>query len=180
MNKSQLSIHHYEWFDKVNGNSYFSVSAILTVFKTPNMVVNYKIVLPFQYGYGSHYEYILANAIETLAILPKSQPYGILWKLADDNNVEIIENVTHEVTKKVAKEIGEWNGRITGDWDCISSGLFKDHEVMAWRNINITEVPAADEKKPKITLTGTFVDRDDESECDDYDGYDADMDGWYK
>lgn len=39
-----------EWFDKTYGNSYFSA----------NIYVNDKLVktLPFQYGYGDHYEYV--------------------------------------------------------------------------------------------------------------------------
>ena len=36
-----------EWFDKVNGNSYFSSQVQAT--KNPNKIIK----LPFQYGYGS-------------------------------------------------------------------------------------------------------------------------------
>ncbi len=36
-----------EWFDRVNGNSYFSCQIIVNN--------KYKIVLPIQYGYGDHY-----------------------------------------------------------------------------------------------------------------------------
>lgn len=157
MNKSQLSIDHYEWFDKINGNSYFSVSALLTVFKTPNTIVNYRIILPFQYGYGSQYEYELARTINTLGILPISRGCNdSIWKLADDNNVEIIENETHDVTKKVAKEIGERKVCWINNWECISSGFFNDEECMAWRKINTTD----NLETERITLTGTFVDRD--------------------
>ena len=35
-----------EWFDKVNGNTYFSAVATLNG--------EYKVKIPFQYGYGSH------------------------------------------------------------------------------------------------------------------------------
>jgi len=43
-----IELEAKEWFDKINGNSYFSC----------NIIVNGKLVhtLPFQYGYGSHYE----------------------------------------------------------------------------------------------------------------------------
>lgn len=48
-----------EWFDKVNGNSYF----------TGRITVNYGLpdergfILPFQYGYGSQYEYSALDMI---------------------------------------------------------------------------------------------------------------------
>tara|TARA_R110000824_G_scaffold329248_1_gene516074 strand:- start:370 stop:627 length:258 start_codon:yes stop_codon:yes gene_type:complete len=38
-----------EWFDKVNGNSYFSV-------RIKDLKTNKTIYLPFQYGYGTKYE----------------------------------------------------------------------------------------------------------------------------
>jgi hypothetical protein len=47
-----LDIQAKTWFDKVNGNSYFS--ALITIdFGTKN---EKQIKLPFQYGYGSQYE----------------------------------------------------------------------------------------------------------------------------
>ena len=42
-----LSVQGKEWFDKVNGNSYFS--AVIQINGEPVHK------LPFQYGYGSHY-----------------------------------------------------------------------------------------------------------------------------
>lgn len=42
-----LNITAKEWFDKVNGNSYFSAQVTINNQHT--------IKLPFQYGYGSHY-----------------------------------------------------------------------------------------------------------------------------
>lgn len=46
-----IDIQAYEWFDKVNGNSYFA--AIVTT----NFGLSDKkqVKLPFQYGYGDHY-----------------------------------------------------------------------------------------------------------------------------
>ncbi len=39
-----------EWFDKVNGNSYFAGKVLVNGDLAFNM--------PFQYGYGSHFEYV--------------------------------------------------------------------------------------------------------------------------
>ena len=46
-----IDINALEWFDKVNGNSYFS--AIVTLnYGMKNAKV---LKLPFEYGYGDHY-----------------------------------------------------------------------------------------------------------------------------
>lgn len=55
-----IDIQAYSWFDKVNGNSYFS--AVVTV----NCGLNTEktIKLPFQYGYGDHYRYEAFKALQ--------------------------------------------------------------------------------------------------------------------
>lgn len=45
-----------EWFDKINGNSYFS-SQVEDIERD----IIYK--FPFQYGYGSHSEYVIEKAL---------------------------------------------------------------------------------------------------------------------
>lgn len=42
-----LEVQAKEWFDRINGNSYFSAR----VFLNDKLVAT----LPFQYGYGDHY-----------------------------------------------------------------------------------------------------------------------------
>jgi len=46
-----------EWFDKVNGNSYFSSQVQAT--KNLNEVIK----LPFQYGYGNHSEWVVMQEL---------------------------------------------------------------------------------------------------------------------
>lgn len=48
-----------EWFDKINGNSYFAAQIIIN-YQLENETYTY---LPFQYGYGGQYE---QEAISTL------------------------------------------------------------------------------------------------------------------
>jgi hypothetical protein len=55
--KHILEIHAKEWFDKVNGNSYFS--AVVTL--DDDQIVE----LPFQYGYGDHYIDMAFKELET-------------------------------------------------------------------------------------------------------------------
>lgn len=56
-----IDIQSKEWFDKVNGNSYFS--AIITI--NLGMPDAHNIYVPFQYGYGSQYEYTAFKALQT-------------------------------------------------------------------------------------------------------------------
>lgn len=47
-----LDINAKTWFDKVNGNSYFSGRVVVDY----GMETQKEFVMPFQYGYGSQYE----------------------------------------------------------------------------------------------------------------------------
>ncbi len=49
-----------EWFDRINGNSYFSANITIN-FNKKNQV---KIYVPFTYGYGSHSEHVCFNKIK--------------------------------------------------------------------------------------------------------------------
>lgn len=48
-----IDVNAKEWFDKVNGNSYFS--GIVTINYGMEDLREY--IMPFQYGYGSQYEF---------------------------------------------------------------------------------------------------------------------------
>jgi hypothetical protein len=48
-----IDVNAKEWFDKVNGNSYFSAEIVIN-YGQPDAQT---IVLPFQYGYGDAYIY---------------------------------------------------------------------------------------------------------------------------
>lgn len=47
-----IDLNAKEWFDKINGNSYFSATIALN-YGLDNQVY---LKVPFQYGYGEHYE----------------------------------------------------------------------------------------------------------------------------
>lgn len=52
LNVKTIDIQAKEWFDKVNGNSYFSAKVTVNY----GMENEKSFTLPFQYGYGSQYE----------------------------------------------------------------------------------------------------------------------------
>jgi hypothetical protein len=54
-----LDVAAMEWFDRVNGNSYFSVRVTIN-FGQPT---EEKLYVPFQYGYGEQYEFVALDAV---------------------------------------------------------------------------------------------------------------------
>lgn len=54
----QFQVIAREWFDKYNGNSYFSAR----VYRNGDLLK----VIPFQYGYGSSFEYAAKDALKEI------------------------------------------------------------------------------------------------------------------
>jgi hypothetical protein len=54
-----IDVNAKQWFDKVNGNSYFAGSVTIN-YGQPD---SEKIILPFQYGYGDSYIYAAIEAL---------------------------------------------------------------------------------------------------------------------
>ena len=78
-----IEIKANEWFDKVNGNSYFS--AIVWI--------NDKIRLeiPFTYGYGEHYKDIAYKEIKKqLNCFKKYDDNTPFWKVCQENKIKLI------------------------------------------------------------------------------------------
>jgi hypothetical protein len=77
MNKIQKSlfIEGREWFDKVNGNSYFSARIWVD-----GEIVG---VLPFQYGYGDQYTSEAQRWLVAEGYLPEDLKGWGLWSVAD-------------------------------------------------------------------------------------------------
>ena len=93
-----------EWFDKVNGNSYFAGEVII------NYGTDSQITLPlaYQYGYGDKYQYEALKAIlKALDIRPAALPFGAgsaLWRFCDINNI-ILRTNKRSAKKAELKEI---------------------------------------------------------------------------
>jgi len=81
------------WFDKVNGNSYFSVRVTRTD-------TGETIVCPFQYGYGSHYQHMAREAMAKAGWLPlndlhlyeRENGYPIHWTISDALKREVVRH----------------------------------------------------------------------------------------
>ena len=72
-----IDITAKEWFDKVNGNSYFS--ARLTV--NYCMKNNFQIAIPFQYGYGNQYQWEAVKQMAYVFNLKKIKELSDLWRM---------------------------------------------------------------------------------------------------
>jgi hypothetical protein len=72
--KRSLFVEAREWFDKVNGNSYFSAR----VWVDGEIVT----VLPFQYGYGNQNEHEAQKKLIELGYLPQESENRGLWSIA--------------------------------------------------------------------------------------------------
>lgn len=55
-----IDINALEWFDKVNGNSYFAGYVTINYGQLDAQKIN----MPFQYGYGDSYQYAAIKALK--------------------------------------------------------------------------------------------------------------------
>jgi hypothetical protein len=55
-----IDVQAKEWFDKVNGNSYFSMDITINFGKNNQKTI----YVPMQYGYGDHYRFIAFKTIK--------------------------------------------------------------------------------------------------------------------
>jgi len=55
-----IDVNCKEWFDKVNGNSYFSGTIVINYGRKDEKEIN----IPFQYGYGDSFRYEAFKAVQ--------------------------------------------------------------------------------------------------------------------
>jgi len=78
-----------EWFDKVNGNSYFAAQVVINQ-DYPH--IREIIHLPFQYGYGDFYEHAANEKLHELGVIKNPQPRPgtpapALWSYCRDRKI---------------------------------------------------------------------------------------------
>lgn len=62
-----IDVTAYEWFDKINGNSYFAGQVVINYGLRGEKVLK----MPFQYGYGDHYQQIALKILIEKDLLSK-------------------------------------------------------------------------------------------------------------
>lgn len=87
-----IDINALEWFDKVNGNSYFAATVIVNY----QMKGEQRFILPFQYGYGDQYRSEAAHELDEKRVikLPRysNGNLGSLWEYCDTNKIILRAN----------------------------------------------------------------------------------------
>ena len=86
-----LDINAKEWFDKVNGNSYFSADIVVNYGMNDSQTIK----LPFQYGYGDHYQYMAIEQLQKQGLTDKKY----LHDLRDDGII-VRTNMQRNCRKK--------------------------------------------------------------------------------
>lgn len=76
-----IDIQGKEWFDRVNGNSYFSAQVTIDFGLDTERVV----YVPFQYGYGSSYYTKSIEQLQKDGILPNDGTLS--WSYFDDEGI---------------------------------------------------------------------------------------------
>lgn len=72
-----IDVNCKEWFDKVNGNSYFAGEVIINYGRKNEIEIN----LPFQYGYGDYYRDVAFKVIKKqLNCFKKVDPLTSYWR----------------------------------------------------------------------------------------------------
>ena len=99
--KNIIEVWGKEWFDRVNGNSYFSAK----VFLNDELIAT----LPFQYGYGDHYEDMAKQAItgrlEKMGITVGE--YDRLFRICSENDIKLISHKTEKCLKRDVVAFGD-------------------------------------------------------------------------
>ena len=94
-----LEVTAKEWFDRINGNSYFSA----------HIKINGEFItaLPFQYGYGEQY---LDSAKEELVKrgIISADKMQLLWSYAYENDIILVKNKHTRCLKREVKSWGKW------------------------------------------------------------------------
>lgn len=96
-----LDISAKEWFDKANGNSYFSAQATID-FGLPTEKTVY---IPFQYGYGLSYLAETAHILQTGGYLPTETIYH-LDKWCRENGIILRHSKKENCLKRDVKAWG--------------------------------------------------------------------------
>jgi len=80
-----IDIQAKEWFDKANGNSYFS--ALVTI--DLGLETEKKVYIPFQYGYDSAFEYESMHQLQTAGLLPNSDTIYSPSRYCSENGIQL-------------------------------------------------------------------------------------------
>ena len=91
-----LDINAKEWFDRINGNSYFSGQIIVNYGLTDEK----RFFMPFQYGYGDSFQWQALKNLQEIGLLANDISH--FWQLRDKGI--IIRTSKRKALKRELKE----------------------------------------------------------------------------
>lgn len=94
-----IDIHAKEWFDKVNGNSYFSAIVTINFGMKDQKVIN----VPFQYGYSDHYITASFEQLQKDGILSNNTTIYAPWRYCEENNIILRQSKKEKCLKREVK-----------------------------------------------------------------------------
>lgn len=99
-----IDINAREWFDKVNGNSYFA-GTVTVDFGTPE---EQTFNMPFQYGYGDQYKQKAGAVLDKAGLLPDVERYQSgciqpLWSYCRDRGIILRSHIQTGCRKRDLK-----------------------------------------------------------------------------
>ena len=102
MKTKTIDVNAKEWFDKINGNSYFSGTITLNY----GMNSEETFLMPFQYGYGSQYEYEAQMTLNQFnKISSNFVEYQSLYSYCKQNNIIFRSTIKRNSLKRELKQI---------------------------------------------------------------------------
>ncbi len=104
-----IDINAKEWFDKINGNSYFAGTITINY----GMETEETFLMPFQYGYSTYYEQE-AKAILTEFNKISTEHMQSLYTYCRDNNIILRSSIKRKSLKRELKEIeNNYNNKLS-------------------------------------------------------------------
>jgi hypothetical protein len=103
-----IEINAKEWFDKLNGNSYFAGN-IYVEFENGRID---EILMPFQYGYGSYYEHEAKCLLTQFNYISTDYSQN-LRTYCESNKIKFVRNFRDKCLKRDLKAFDvQYNNRI--------------------------------------------------------------------
>ena len=102
--KRSLFIEGREWFDKVNGNSYFSAR----IWIDGGQVA----ILTFQYGYGDQFLYEAQKKLLELGYLPQEGKSRGLWTIAEEQGFDYYTAKTNVKKSEMFKKYENYSEKV--------------------------------------------------------------------
>jgi hypothetical protein len=84
-----IDINALEWFDKVNGNSYFAGEVTINYGTKTQKGFN----IPFQYGYGTQYIQEASKRLIKDGYIKSDEKHFVLWRYCNDNKIVLRHNI---------------------------------------------------------------------------------------